>query len=194
MHSSKTSLSLTDAQQKVITDIRQDLASQHPMNRLLQGDVGSGKTVVAAIAAWIIAQNGAQAAFMAPTSILAEQHYRNLTRLLTADDLESKSLHSEEIALLTGDNSEAEKRQIKQALSNGTIKLIIGTHALIEENVDFKNLQLAVIDEQHRFGVAQRARLREKGTNPHLLVMTATPTPAFPGTDTLRRPGALGHG
>ena len=173
----KLPFSLTDAQQKVITDIRQDLASEHPMNRLLQGDVGSGKTVVAAIAAWIIAQNGAQAAFMAPTSILAEQHYRNLTRLLTADDPESKSLHSEEIALLTGDNSEAEKRQIKQALSNGTIKLIIGTHALIEENVDFKNLQLAVIDEQHRFGVAQRARLREKGTNPHLLVMTATPIP-----------------
>lgn len=173
----KLPYSLTNAQQRVISDIRRDLSSGHPMNRLLQGDVGSGKTIVAATAAWVIARNGAQSAFMAPTSILAEQHYRNLTNLLASNETDSPCLRPEEIRLLTGDTSEADKRQIKQSLADGTIKLIIGTHALIEDNVDFKNLELAVIDEQHRFGVAQRAKLREKGTNPHLLVMTATPIP-----------------
>ena len=147
------------------------------MNRLLQGDVGSGKTVVAAVPVLILASNGAQSAIMAPTSILAEQHYRSLTNLLSPDDSEHPFLLKEEIALLTGDTPEAEKRDIKQRLASGSIKLIIGTHALIEDNVEFKNLQLAVIDEQHRFGVAQRAALRVKGSNPHLLVMTATPIP-----------------
>jgi ATP-dependent DNA helicase RecG len=169
--------SLTGAQQKVIGEIRLDLASGHPMNRLLQGDVGSGKTVVAAVACWIIACNGAQAAFMAPTSILAEQHYRSLVDLLASENSQTPRLSMEEIALLTGDTSDAEKRRLRQALAEGSIKLLIGTHALIEDNVEFKNLQLAVIDEQHRFGVAQRAKLREKGSNPHLLVMTATPIP-----------------
>ncbi len=168
---------LTGAQLKVITELRQDLTSGHPMNRLLQGDVGSGKTIVAAVPVLIIASNGAQSAIMAPTSILAEQHYRSLTNLLSPDDSEHPFLLKEEICLLTGDTPEAEKREIKQKLASGSIKLIIGTHALIEDNVEFKNLQLAVIDEQHRFGVAQRAALRVKGSNPHLLVMTATPIP-----------------
>ncbi len=168
---------LTSAQQKVIAEIRHDLTSGHPMNRLLQGDVGSGKTVVAAIAILIISANGVQSAIMAPTSILAEQHYRSLSNLLACEGLDQPFLKKEEICLLTGDTPEAEKREIKNRLASGEIKLIIGTHALIEDNVAFKNLQLAVIDEQHRFGVAQRAALREKGSNPHLLVMSATPIP-----------------
>ncbi|MFT3890111.1 MAG: ATP-dependent DNA helicase RecG [Anaerolineales bacterium] len=162
---------LTDAQQKAIADIRADFDSGKPMNRLLQGDVGSGKTVVAAIAAAMITSNGPQAAIMAPTSILAEQHYRNFTNLL-------KDIHkSEEIRLLTGDTSEAEKEEIRAGLMNNAIKIVIGTHAVIEPNVQFADLQFVVIDEQHRFGVEQRAELRSKGTNPHLLVMTATPIP-----------------
>jgi len=168
---------LTGAQQKVIGELRHDLNSGHPMNRLLQGDVGSGKTIIAAVAVLIIASNQAQSAIMAPTSILAEQHYRSLTNLLACEDSDQAFLNQDEICLLTGDTPEAEKRVIKQKLADGEIKLIIGTHALIEDNVAFKNLQLAVIDEQHRFGVAQRAALREKGSNPHLLVMTATPIP-----------------
>jgi ATP-dependent DNA helicase RecG len=162
---------LTSAQQKAVADIRADLDSGKPMNRLLQGDVGSGKTVVAALAAGMITSNGAQAAIMAPTSILAEQHYRNFTSLLT--DL----LKPEEIRLLTGDTPEVEKEEIRTGLANNTIKIVIGTHAVIEGPVQFAELQFAVIDEQHRFGVEQRAELRSKGTNPHLLVMTATPIP-----------------
>jgi ATP-dependent DNA helicase RecG len=141
------------------------------MNRLIQGDVGSGKTVVAALAAGMITSNGAQAAIMAPTSILAEQHYRSFTNLLK--DL----LQPEEIRLLVGDTPEAEKEEIRAGLANNTIKIVIGTHAVIEGPVQFAELQFAVIDEQHRFGVEQRAELRSKGTNPHLLVMTATPIP-----------------
>jgi ATP-dependent DNA helicase RecG len=162
---------LTSAQQTAISDIRADLDSGKPMNRLLQGDVGSGKTVVAALAAGVITSNGTQAAIMAPTSILAEQHYRNFISLLT--DL----LKPEEIRLLVGDTPEAEKEEIRNGLANNTIKVVIGTHAVIEGPVQFKDLQLAVIDEQHRFGVEQRKELRSKGTNPHLLVMTATPIP-----------------
>jgi ATP-dependent DNA helicase RecG len=139
------------------------------MNRLLQGDVGSGKTVVAALAAAMITSNGAQAAIMAPTSILAEQHYRNFMNLLK--DIQKP----EEIRLLVGDTSEAEKEEIRAGLANNSIKIVIGTHAVIEPNVQFTDLQFVVIDEQHRFGVEQRAELRSKGTNPHLLVMTATP-------------------
>jgi ATP-dependent DNA helicase RecG len=144
------------------------------MNRLLQGDVGSGKTVVAALAAGMISNNGAQAAIMAPTSILAEQHYRNFMRLLTG---ENGILQVNEIRLLVGDTPEPEKDVIRAGLVDGSIKIVIGTHAIIEEPVVFQDLQFAVIDEQHRFGVEQRAALRTKGTNPHLLVMTATPIP-----------------
>ena len=165
---------LTSAQQNALKDIRADLDSGKPMNRLLQGDVGSGKTVVAALAAGIIATNGAQAAIMAPTSILAEQHYRNFTRLLTG---ENGILQEGQIRLLVGDTPEPEKEVIRAGLADGSIRIVIGTHAIIEEPVAFQELQFAVIDEQHRFGVEQRAALRTKGTNPHLLVMTATPIP-----------------
>jgi ATP-dependent DNA helicase RecG len=162
---------LTSAQARAIADIRADLDSGRPMNRLLQGDVGSGKTVVAALAAAMITSNGSQAAIMAPTSILAEQHYRNFTSLLNG------TLKPEEIRLLVGDTPESEKEEIRNGLAEGSTKIVIGTHAVIEGPVQFKDLQLAVIDEQHRFGVEQRAELRSKGTNPHLLVMTATPIP-----------------
>jgi ATP-dependent DNA helicase RecG len=165
---------LTNVQQKAIQDIRADFDSGTPMNRLLQGDVGSGKTVVAALAAAMIVQAGSQAAIMSPTSILAEQHYRNFTRLLAG---ENGILQEGQIRLLVGDTSEAEKEVIRAGLADGSIKVVIGTHALIEEPVIFQDLQFVVIDEQHRFGVEQRAALRTKGSNPHLLVMTATPIP-----------------
>ena len=165
---------LTSAQQSAIKDIRVDLDSGKPMNRLLQGDVGSGKTVVAALAAAIVVNNGSQAAIMSPTSILAEQHYRSFTRLLTGDN---GILQESQIRLLVGDTPEAEKEVIRVGLQEGSIKIVIGTHALIEEPVLFQDLQFVVIDEQHRFGVEQRSALRSKGTNPHLLVMTATPIP-----------------
>ena len=165
---------LTNAQLNALKDIRADLDSGRPMNRLLQGDVGSGKTVVAALAAGMITSNGAQAAIMSPTSILAEQHYRNFTRLLTG---ENGILQEGQIRLLVGDTPEAEKEVIRAGLADGSIKIVIGTHAIIEEPVTFQELQLAVVDEQHRFGVEQRAALRTKGANPHLLVMTATPIP-----------------
>jgi ATP-dependent DNA helicase RecG len=144
------------------------------MNRLLQGDVGSGKTVVAALAAGVITSNESQAAIMAPTSILAEQHYRSFKRLL-AD--ENGILQDGQIRLLVGDTPEAEKEAIRAGLAEGSIKIVIGTHAIREEPVAFQDLQFAVIAEQHRAGVEQRAALRTKGTNPHLLVMTATPIP-----------------
>lgn len=164
---------LTGDQVSAIRDILSDLGSGHAMNRLLQGDVGSGKTVVAKFAILAVIQNGAQAAVMAPTSILAEQHYRTLTELLTSDSL----IQPDEIALLIGSTSSKDRAEIMQKLSDGSIKVIVGTHALIEAPVEFKHLQLAVIDEQHRFGVSQRAILQEKGNSPHLLVMTATPIP-----------------
>ena len=165
---------LTSAQQSALTDIRGDLDSGKPMNRLIQGDVGSGKTVIAALGASMVVSNGAQAAIMAPTSILAEQHYRNFTSLLAG---ENGFLQSDEIRLLVGNTSGSEKEAIRAGLADGSIKIVIGTHAVIETDVQFKELQFVVIDEQHRFGVEQRAELRSKGTNPHLLVMTATPIP-----------------
>ena len=198
---------LTGAQRRAVDEIRKDLNLGRPMNRLLQGDVGSGKTVVAALAAGIVNESGAQAAIMAPTSILAEQHFRNFTEFmhimesasLLADareqapalqnNMESDSLLSEmqeqapafqkvqKVRLLVGDTPESEKAEIRAGLAGGTIKVVVGTHALIEDPVKFADLQLVVIDEQHRFGVDQRAAIRNKGASPHLLVMTATPIP-----------------
>lgn len=165
---------LTSAQQTALDDIRRDLDSGKPMNRLIQGDVGAGKTVVAALGLSMVVMNGAQAAVMAPTSILAEQHYRSFLNLLNR---ENGLLQESEIRLLVGSTPESEKEAIRQGLADGSIKVVIGTHAVIEPDVQFKDLQFVVIDEQHRFGVEQRAELRSKGTNPHLLVMTATPIP-----------------
>jgi ATP-dependent DNA helicase RecG len=161
---------LTGAQKRAVADIRADLAKPVPMNRLLQGDVGSGKTVVAALAMAVAVGAGAQAAIMAPTAILAEQHYRNISKLL-GEDIST--------ALLLGATPDSEKQRIYDGLRDGSIKIVIGTQALIQEKVEFANLGLVVMDEQHRFGVAQRAKLRSKGTAgaPHVLVMTATPIP-----------------
>lgn len=163
---------LTGAQKRVITEIRDDMKSGHQMNRLLQGDVGSGKTMVAVLTALIAIGNGYQACIMAPTEVLAQQHYRNIARYLEPTGVQ--------VALLTGSTRTAERRAIHQSLEDGIIGIIVGTHALIEDGVQFRNLGLAIIDEQHRFGVEQRARLWQKsscGTVPHVLVMTATPIP-----------------
>ncbi len=165
---------LTNTQKKAVADIRTDLKSGQPMNRLLQGDVGSGKTVVAALAAAMVNQSGAQAAIMAPTSILADQHFHTFLNVLAG---ENGPLKPEQIRLLVGDTSASEKEDIRAGLASGEVKIVIGTHALIEDPVTFADLQYVVVDEQHRFGVEQRAALRSKGTNPHLLVMTATPIP-----------------
>jgi ATP-dependent DNA helicase RecG len=165
---------LTNAQQKAVQDIRADLKSGRPMNRLLQGDVGSGKTAIAAIAAAMVNHSGSQAAIMAPTSILAEQHYRTFLNVLAS---ENGLLKPGQIRLLIGDTPEHEKEDIRAGLASGEIKIAIGTHALLEDPVTFADLQYVVVDEQHRFGVEQRAALRSKGTNPHLLVLTATPIP-----------------
>ena len=165
---------LTNAQQKAIQDIRADLKSGQPMNRLLQGDVGSGKTAVAAIAAAMVNHSGAQSVIMAPTSILADQHYRTFLNVLAS---ENGLLQPGQIRLLIGDTPDREKEEIRTGLASGEIKIAIGTHALIENPVTFADLQYVVVDEQHRFGVEQRAALRAKGTNPHLLVLTATPIP-----------------
>ncbi len=165
---------LTSAQKKAIGDIRTDLKSGKPMNRLLQGDVGSGKTVVAALAAAMVNLGGAQAAIMAPTSILADQHFHTFQNVLAG---ENGTLIPEQIRMLVGDTSASDKEDIRAGLSSGELKIVIGTHALIEDPITFADLQYVVVDEQHRFGVEQRAALRSKGTNPHLLVMTATPIP-----------------
>ena len=165
---------LTQAQRKALKQVRDDLRSGHPMNRLLQGDVGSGKTVIAALAGLIVIRQDGQVAFMAPTSILAEQHYQTLKKMSNSNP---DGLNESEISLLIGSTPEDEKDQIRQKLSQGEIKLVIGTHALLQDPVEFQNLQLAIVDEQHRFGVEQRGTLRQKGNNPHLLVMTATPIP-----------------
>jgi len=160
---------LTEAQRRVVKEIFKDLKSDAPMNRLLQGDVGSGKTIVALIAMLATMENGYQTALMAPTEILAEQHARNIKRLL------AKSPYR--VELLTGSLRAAEKRKLQVELAAGDIHACIGTHAIIQDAVSFKNLGLAVIDEQHRFGVMQRAELRARGFNPDVLVMTATPIP-----------------
>jgi ATP-dependent DNA helicase RecG len=171
---SRLPFALTGAQKRAFEDIRADLTSGRPMNRLLQGDVGSGKTAVAALTIAVVAFEGAQAAIMAPTSILAEQHNNSLRHLLTG---EGAVLRQDQVRLMIGATSEAEKQEIRTGLQDGSIKLIIGTHALIEDPVIFNDLELVIVDEQHRFGVDQRAALRRKGENPHLLVMTATPIP-----------------
>ena len=165
---------LTGAQKKALEDVKTDLASGHPMNRLLQGDVGSGKTVIAAMAAGMVVRDGPQVAVMAPTSILAEQHFTSFSDFLAG---EGGVLEEGRIRLMIGATPESEKSEIRAGLENGDIKVIVGTHALLEDPVNFQDLQLAVIDEQHRFGVQQRAVLRDKGDNPHLMVMTATPIP-----------------
>ena len=165
---------LTSAQQRAVSEVRADLASGHPMNRLLQGDVGSGKTVIAALVIGMVVREGSQSALMAPTSILAEQHYASMKNFLSG---QNGILKEHEIRLMIGATSDTEKEEIRQGLSSGEIKLVIGTHALIEDPVIFSDLQLTIIDEQHRFGVQQRAALRAKGDNPHLVVMTATPIP-----------------
>lgn len=166
---------LTGAQERALREITADMTKDRPMSRLLQGDVGSGKTVVAAAAMWVAVCNGAQAVLMAPTEILAEQHYRGLSRLF--EQLELPEGRPVRMALLIGSLPEGEKRRLHDAIAAGEVDIVIGTHALIQEAVQFAHLGLAVIDEQHRFGVAQRASLRQKGYNPHVLVMSATPIP-----------------
>lgn len=163
---------LTGAQARSLQDVVQDLATSTPMNRLLQGDVGSGKTTIAAAAIGLVVEAGAQAAFMAPTSILAEQHYITIQKILSLAGIEPHK-----IRLLTGGTPASDRAEILAGLEDGSIQVLIGTHALIENPVAFQQLSLAVIDEQHRFGVRQRAMLRAKGDNPNLLVMTATPIP-----------------
>ena len=161
--------SLTGDQQRALEDIRIDMEDERPMQRLLQGDVGSGKTVVATLSLLKAIENGYQGALMAPTEILAAQHYDGIADV--CGDLGIT------IELLTGSTTKKEKERIYEGLADGSINMIIGTHALIQEGVNFYNLGLVIIDEQHRFGVEQRARLQQKGTYPHVLIMTATPIP-----------------
>jgi ATP-dependent DNA helicase RecG len=166
---------LTAAQRKALDGIIVDLQRDTPMSRLLQGDVGSGKTVVALAAMVLTGLDDGQAAILAPTEILAEQHFQGMSKLLgPIGEALGRPFH---IRLLTGSTAAAERKELLEALSNGQIDLLVGTHAIIQGDVELKNLRLAVIDEQHRFGVEQRAALREKGFNPHMLVMTATPIP-----------------
>ncbi|HEV3138858.1 MAG TPA: ATP-dependent DNA helicase RecG, partial [Vicinamibacterales bacterium] len=160
---------LTNGQKQSLKEIVDDLQRPHPMNRLLQGDVGAGKTIVALLAALVAMENGLQVAFMAPTEILAEQHYWNIARLLQSSRFR--------VALLTGSTSAAARREQLAEIEAGAIHLVVGTHALVQGDVAFKRLGVVVIDEQHRFGVLQRATLRTKGLHPDVLVMTATPIP-----------------
>ena len=160
---------LTGAQKRVIQEITNDMAKHNSMNRLLQGDVGSGKTIVAVIAAVTAITNGVQVAIMAPTEILAHQHYKSFTKQLNKVHINC--------ALLVGKQKTADRKQILSAIENGMINVVVGTHALIQKDVKFNNLGFIVVDEQHRFGVVQRRDLLEKGLHPHLLAMTATPIP-----------------
>ena len=179
---------LTAAQQRVLKELLADLQQSRPMSRLLQGEVGSGKTVVAAAALLTAVANGYQGAFMAPTEILAEQHFTNICELLSrVGNEESREAylhtysgllsHPITVAMLIGDINQVGKQELQQRILNGDINIVIGTHALIQKGVEFQRLALAVVDEQHRFGVTQRSALRQKGFNPHVLVMTATPIP-----------------
>jgi len=159
---------LTRAQRRVLKEIAEDLQSDRPMVRLLQGDVGSGKTIVALIAALLVIRSGHQVALLAPTEILVEQHFQRISQLLD---------HSVTLARATGAATAGERRTLHAGLRDGYIQLVVGTHALLEENIRFKSLGLAIVDEQHRFGVEQRRRLFAKGETPDILVMTATPIP-----------------
>lgn len=159
----------TNAQKRAVSEAMADMMGQAPMSRLIQGDVGSGKTAVAAALCYCVIQNGMQAALMAPTEVLARQHEKSLSGMLSQAGIQT--------ALLTGSMTAKQKRLVKEGLASGEIQLVIGTHALLTEEVTFQRLGLVVTDEQHRFGVAQRAALAQKGENPHLLVMSATPIP-----------------
>lgn len=161
--------SLTNAQQRTLNEILADMQLDKPMNRLVQGDVGSGKTAVAAAAMYVAVKNGFQTAMMAPTEILAVQHFETLTRFFENTDIK--------IVLLTGSMRAKEKRSITELIQLGIADIVIGTHAIIQENVEYNNLGLVIADEQHRFGVSQRAKLTQKGNAPHTLIMTATPIP-----------------
>lgn len=160
---------LTNAQKRTIADCTTDMAKKCPMSRLIQGDVGSGKTAVAASLTYTVIKNGFQAAMMAPTEILASQHFESISKMFKGTGIKT--------ALLTGSTPAKEKREIKKSLLNGEIDFIIGTHAVIQNDVGFKSLALVITDEQHRFGVKQRGALADKGENPHTLVMSATPIP-----------------
>jgi ATP-dependent DNA helicase RecG len=167
----KLPFSLTPAQTRVLDEVVSDLAGGGVMNRLIQGDVGSGKTVIAAAALYCVAKSGFQCAMMAPTEILAEQHLAALSNIM---DFPGKDIN---LALLTGSMKESEKNTVKQKLKEGRIQILLGTHALIQDDVEFSNLGLVITDEQHRFGVRQRALLQSKGNIPHMLIMSATPIP-----------------
>ena len=167
----KLPFNLTKAQIRVLEEIDKDMESDKPMNRLLQGDVGSGKTVVALIAAYKAVKSGYQAAIMAPTAILASQHLESFQELLADTGIKCE--------LLISSITKKKKEELKKSLANGEIDILIGTHAMLEENVVFKNLGLVVTDEQHRFGVKQRTTIVEKGNHPDVIVMTATPIPYF---------------
>lgn len=160
---------LTGAQQRAVADAFEDMCGQYPMSRLVQGDVGSGKTVVAAACCWLAAKSGHQAAFMAPTEILAQQHYKTLTSMLEPLGLR--------VVLISGGLRAKERREAEDACADGTADVVVGTHALLSEKTVFNSLALVVADEQHRFGVQQRASLSQKGSSPHILVMSATPIP-----------------
>ena len=160
---------LTGAQNRAVSEILADFRKGAPMNRLVQGDVGSGKTMVAAAAAYAAAKNGKQSALMAPTEILAEQHYQSLNKLFAPMGIR--------VSLLTGSMKVKEKKEVREAIQSGTVDLVVGTHALITDATVFRDLGLVITDEQHRFGVGQRAKLSAKGNDPHLLVMSATPIP-----------------
>ncbi len=160
---------LTEDQLKVLHEIRVDMESEKPMNRLLQGDVGSGKTIVALISILMAVFSGYQAAFMAPTEILANQHFENIKKLVSDFDLK--------VAVLSGSQKKSERNKIEKEIADGEVRIVVGTHALFQENVKFNNLGLVVIDEQHRFGVEQRLKLMQKGKRPDVLIMTATPIP-----------------
>ena len=166
---SELPFTLTGAQERTLTDIFTDLKKSHPMHRLVQGDVGSGKTLVGLLACVHAIENGYQSAFMAPTEILAEQHYKTACKLLNPLGIK--------VSLLIGSLKEKQKKEIYENLTSGETHLCIGTHALIQDRVEFKNLSLAIVDEQHRFGVDQRSKLKRKAISPHFLVMTATPIP-----------------
>ncbi|MDX1390629.1 MAG: DEAD/DEAH box helicase, partial [Acidobacteriota bacterium] len=162
---------LTRAQKRVLAEIGEDLRSTHCMNRLLQGDVGSGKTIVALLTLLVAVDNGYQAALMAPTEILAEQHYRNLRRLFDERGADYR------LGILTGSLKARDRRRQRERLASGETQIVVGTHALFESDVEFRRLGIVVVDEQHRFGVLQRAALAAKGSRPDVLVMTATPIP-----------------